>query len=290
VPEEKGSYSFEVQAIDRDLNYSDPARVLLQVFVPWHANPLLLVSGLILMAGLLVWGFIAGLLYLRKRREADREQERARIARDLHDQLGAGLTHLAMLGDFLKQRSDQPVVAQSLAARLSDSAYELSRTMGQVIWATDPAKDTLRSFVSFVSSYAEKFLAGSPLGLRLDFPGELPELLLPAQLRHQLFMVVKEALNNAVKHAQASKVRIGLEISDQELALTFEDDGQGFDKSQIDPSRHGLANMQKRLSDLGGTLEIATAPGRGTRIEARLPLPRNGTGDTSWVRRNLPSR
>jgi ligand-binding sensor domain-containing protein/signal transduction histidine kinase len=279
TPSAGGTYHFEVQAIDRDLNYSEPARLTFRATVPWHANAWITVPGGGGVAGLLVWAFIVRILYLGKRREADRLQERARIARDLHDQLGAGLTHLAILGDILRQRSDQPTVARSLAGRLSESAYELSRTMGQVIWATDPAKDTLRSFVSFVSSYAEKFLGGSEVRLRLDFPAEFPEVLLPAQLRHGLFMVVKEALNNAAKHAQASQVRIRLELSDRELRLSFEDNGRGFLKSQVGPECHGLANMEKRLSDLGGHLEIDSAVGRGTRVQARVPLPGSRSGD-----------
>lgn len=280
TPKEGGTYVFKVQVIDRDLNYSEPARLTFRATVPWHANAWITVPGGCAMAGVLVWGFVARLLYLRKRREADRLQERARIAADLHDQLGAGLTHLAMLGDFLRQRSDQPAIAQSLAARLSESAYELSGTVGQVIWATDPAKDTLRSFVSFVSSYAEKFLGSSAMRLRLDFPVELPDVLLPAKLRHHLFMVVKESLNNAAKHAQASEVRIKLELFDQELRLTLEDNGRGFRKSDVDPECHGLVNMDKRLKELGGHLEIDTAVGRGTRIQAQVPLARNRGGGT----------
>ncbi|MBI2946374.1 MAG: hypothetical protein HYY23_01935, partial [Verrucomicrobia bacterium] len=274
VPEKRGSYSFEVQAIDRDLNYSEPDRVMIQVIVPWHANAWILTPVVSVFGGLLVWAFIARVLYLRKSREAALLSERVRIARDLHDHLGAGLTDLALAGDLVRQQIDQSGAPQVLAARLSESARELTRTMGEVIWMIDPTKDTLRSFLSFVSSYAERFFAGSALRLRFEFPPEVPDLILSAELRHSLVMVAKEALNNVAKHAQASEARIKLHLSDQELHLSIEDDGQGFVTTAVVAERHGLANMRQRLRDLGGQVEIESATGQGTRVHARVRVPR----------------
>ncbi len=274
TPRKAGAFTFEVQAIDRDLNYSPPARFSFRARVPWYANAWILAPAGGAFGGLVIWSFIARALYLRKSRETALLRERARIARDLHDHLGSGLTHLALLGDFVQQQNDQTDSARALATRLSESAHDLTRMMGEVIWTTDPAKDTLRSFVSFVSSYAERFFAHSPIRLRLNFPAEVPEVMLPAGLRHSLFMVAKEALNNVAKHAQASEVRIKLELGGHELRLSVEDDGQGFVKTQAAAERNGLANMEKRLRELGGELQIESAVGQGTRVNARLPLPK----------------
>ncbi len=274
TPQKAGAYSFEVQAIDRDLNYSEPARFSFRVGVPWYANAWITLPGGATFGGLMIWSFIARALYLRKSREAERLQERARIARDLHDHLGAGLTHLAMVGELVRQHADQSGDVQMLATRLSESARELTRAMGEVIWATDPDKDTLRSFASFVSNYAERFFAGSALRLRFEFPAEIPALTLTAELRRSLFMVAKEAMSNVAKHGQASELRVKLELCDHELRLSFADDGQGFSRTQVAEESHGLVNMEKRLHDLGGQLQIESAPGQGTRIHARLPLPK----------------
>ena len=146
--------------------------------------------------------------------------------------------------------------------------------MGEVIWVTDPEKDTLQSLALFVTGYAERFFAGSALRLRFEFPAELPALILPSECRRSLLMVTKEALNNVAKHAQASELRIKLELSDRELRLSFEDDGRGFLKTQVAEEHHGLVNMEKRLSDLGGQSQIESAVGQGTRVHARLPLPK----------------
>lgn len=275
VPEKRGSYTFEVQAIDRDLNYSEPARVMMQVIVPWHANAWILTPVVGAFGGLLVWAFVSRVLYLRKNREAVLLRERVRIARDLHDHLGAGLTHVSMLGDMVRQQASHSGAVELLAARLTESARDLTRTMGEVIWTTDPDKDTLESFVLFVTGYAERFFAETGPRLRFDMPSEIPGLTLPAELRSSLLTVTKEALNNVAKHADATEVRIELQIRGSELHLIFEDNGRGFVMSEMASERRGLINMQNRLRDLGGKLRIESVAGRGTRVHARLRLPRS---------------
>lgn len=274
TPQKGGAYTFEVQAIDRDLNYSAPVRLRMHVTVPWHANAWILTPVAGAFGGLLVWACVGLALYLRKSREAVLLQERVRIARDLHDHLGAGLTDLALAGDLVRQQIEQPGPAQIVAARLSESARELTRTMGEAIWIIDPDKDTLRSFLSFISNYAERFFAGSALRLRFEFPAEVPNVILSAELRRSLLMVVKEALNNLAKHSGASELRIKMELCDHDLLLSIEDDGRGFLMTEVAADRHGLVNMQQRMRDLGGQLRIESAVGRGTRVYARLPLPR----------------
>jgi len=274
TPRKGGVHTFEVQAIDRDLNYSKPARITIHAVVPWYANAWIIVPGAVGICALLFSSALTGWRYLVHRRELGRLQERARIARDLHDHLGAGLTHLAMVGDMVRQKADRSNDVEILASRLSESARALTRVMGEVIWATDPEKDTLGSLALFISQYAERFFADSTIRLRFDIPENLPELMVPSGHRNSLFMVVKEALNNVAKHAQASELRIKLELSGRELRLTVEDNGRGFSKAKVTPDTHGLINMEKRLTDLGGQLQIQSVEGQGTRIDARLTLPK----------------
>ena len=275
IPRKGGKYTFEVQAIDRDLNYSMPARLSFRATVPWHANAWITVPGGITVVASFIWAFIARALYVGKHREAERLRERARIARNLHDHLGAGLTHLALLADSVGRQVGHAAATQSLASQLTESTYELSRTMAEVTWAIDPTKDSLKSFISFVSNYAQRFLASCDLRLRLSFPAEIPAVRLPAELRHNLFLVTKEALNNAVKHAQASEIRIEMELDDLELNLSIRDDGRGFIENNVAEQSNGLLNMRKRLSDLGGHLQIYSGADQGTRVHARVPLPKN---------------
>ncbi len=275
VPEKAGTYSFSVQAIDRDLNYSEPVHVMLEVTLPWHANGWILVPLSSAFAGLIIWAVVARALYTKKSREAFLMRERVRIARDLHDHLGARLTHLAMVGDLVRQQLGQSGSEQVLAGRLSESARELTRTMGEIIWATDPEKDTLESFALFVTRYAERFFGESSLRLRFDIPDEVPDIPLPAEVRNSLFMVTKEALNNVAKHAGATELRIIMELMDRQLRLVFEDNGCGFSPSQDQGEGQGLANMAHRLDELGGQFRIKSKPGQGTIIYVSLRLPKS---------------
>ncbi len=271
VPSEPGHYHFEVQAIDRDLNYSKAARVTIHAIYSWHANPWIITPGCIAAVGLLLWAVIGVRLFLSKRRETTRMEERARIARDLHDQMGAGLTHIAMLGEMLQTQKNQTTISESLVGSLTQSAYDLSRTMGQVIWSTDPTQDTLKGFVSYVTNYAEKFFEVDPIRIRFDMPSIVPHIMLPAPFRHELFMVVKEALTNVAKHSKATEIRIGLEHKKEILQLTIEDDGNGFPIENITPDQHGIENMKKRANDLGGSFELETS-NNGTRIKVKISL------------------
>lgn len=272
TPRRGGAYTFEVKAIDRDLNYSRPARLTLLATVPWYANAWITVPGAVGICVLLLFSVVTGWRVLVHRREVGRLKERARFARDLHDHLGAGLTHLAMVGEQVRQKADKTGEVQLLATRLSESARALTRTMGEVIWATDPDKDTLKSLALFVGRYAERFFAESSIRLRFDIQEDLPESVLSSEVRNSLFMVVKEALNNVAKHAQASELRIKLDLCGRELSLTIEDDGLGFARNQASADCHGLINMENRLRELGGELRIESVLGRGTRVIARLSL------------------
>lgn len=272
TPLNPGVYTFAVQAIDRDLNYSEPALLTLTVVPPFYRDTRVVVPVVLGLAGWVGYSLVFTRRYLQKGREAQRLRERARIARNMHDHLGSGVTHVAMLGEFVRQKLGQPAEAKLLAGRLVQSARDLARTMDEVVWTTDPAKDTLRSFASYITKYAENFLAGSPMRLRLDFPRAIPDLFLRSELRHNLFMVVKEALNNSVKHAHGSEVKIRLELANRTLCLVVEDDGRGFTGEQLPLECNGLSNMKSRLRDVGGELRIDSVLGRGTRIEAKVPL------------------
>jgi signal transduction histidine kinase len=221
-----------------------------------------------------MWGVGARTLYVRKSREAALLRERARISRDLHDHLGARLTHLAMVSEMVGQQVDQPASMQALATRLSESARELTRTMGEVIWATDPEKDTLQSFALFVTRYAERFFEETTVRLRFDIPTKLPDIVLPSEARNSLFMVAKEAITNVAKYAGASELRLELDCVDRELRLLIADNGRGFSTSEVraKSSGNGLVNMEKRLKDLGGQLWVESVVGQGTRIYARLQV------------------
>jgi signal transduction histidine kinase len=199
-------------------------------------------------------------------------EERARIAKDLHDDLGANLTGLALQIDLA---SSQGLPADTLQERLANLARHtrgLVDNMREVVWAMDPQHDNVESLASFLGQYTEEYLAAAGLRCRLELPSNLPALPVSSRSRHQLLLVLKEALHNIVRHARASEVRLRLEQEPHELRLAVEDDGCGLPPDGARVAGHGLDGMKKRVVDLGGEFSATSRTGVGTRIEIKLPL------------------
>jgi signal transduction histidine kinase len=200
------------------------------------------------------------------------EHERLRIAQDLHDQLGANLTTITLLSEVARREASAPDKVEDHLRNISGTARDLTRALEEIVWAVNPRKDKLDQMVAYFSAYAEEFLKPTDLRCRLDFPDELPERVVPSEVRHPLFLILKEALTNIVKHAAASEVHISLDIADSKLRLAVEDNGSGFDPSQVRNGANGLANMRTRVAKHGGTCDVISQAGRGTRIQVEIAL------------------
>jgi signal transduction histidine kinase len=197
--------------------------------------------------------------------------ERARIAEDLHDDLGANLTGLALKAELTRRQQLHP---EQLAVHLADlvtTARGLSESMREVIWLANPRHDTLESLANQLARLAEILASDASLRIRLDLPSTLPDLPVSSRTRHQLCLAVKEALHNAVKHAGASELQLGLSLSVTELHLSVTDNGRGLAQG-LNGEGHGLANMRERLARLRGDVSWSPIPGRGTRVLFRIPL------------------
>jgi signal transduction histidine kinase len=207
------------------------------------------------------------------------EKERQRIARDLHDDLGAGITEIMLLSELAKRDNGlEPVAAEQMNSQLSDitqKARQVATAMDEIVWTVDPRNDSLPDLASYLCDYMREFLRAANLSCRIDANESLPSLTLSAQQRHNLFMAVKEALNNAVKHSGASEVwlRIRWVVHRSALSVTVEDNGRGFDPAACrEGGGNGLANMRTRMHASGGETEFASSPGEGTKVHFTLPL------------------
>lgn len=211
---------------------------------------------------------------LRKlEQEAALQKERARIAKDIHDELGANLTQISLLGKFTQHDLAEPDKARTHVEKIAAIARDGVRSVDEIVWAVNPRNDTLGQLLDYAGQYAVDFLRAADIRCRIDFPEKIPARALPADVRHGLFMVVKEALNNAVKHSGAKEILLRAEISAASLALTIQDDGRGFDSPKDDALADGLRNMQQRAADLGGECKIESQPGHGTKVRVQLHLP-----------------
>jgi len=204
------------------------------------------------------------------------EHERARIAQDIHDNLGANLTRISLLTESAHNELENPAQAAAQLERIYGTTRELTRAMDEIVWAVNPQHDTLDSLASYLGNFAQEFLGSLDIRCRLDLPLQLPQWPVTAEVRHNLFLAFKEALHNVVKHAAASEVYVSLTTGANAFILVVRDDGKGFapdvpPEAGREPSRiargHGLDNMRKRLEKIGGHCEIQSSPGNGTEVK-----------------------
>jgi signal transduction histidine kinase len=218
----------------------------------------------------------------RLERQRAIERDRARISKDIHDDLGASLTRITLLSQSARGDLENPEQAAVDLDRIYGTARELTRAMDEIVWAVNPRHDTLDSLASYLGRFAQEFLGAANISCRLDVPVQLPAWPMTSEVRHNLFLACKEALHNVVKHASASEVRVSLAFEASAFSLTIQDNGCGFDMNKpsagrsSDPDRlsagNGLANMRRRLEEIRGRFQIESAPGKGTKAVFAVPV------------------
>ena len=283
-----GRHRFEVRQLRGDAVSSFPiASIEVLVPTPYWRKTWFMAASLVGVAGLgaaVAWW--AGRLANRRRialleQEQERQRDRARIARDIHDSLGARLTQIAMMSDLMRRSAMQPTTADivPLDAQLDEiyrTAQSLTRSVDEIVWAVNPANDTLRRFCTFVAHDVEEMARGGglDLGIDVDDDDDVPDMVLPSSARHHLCLIVREAVANVLKHAHATTLDFRLHIRSSLLEMTIADDGNGFCPGPVSGEGHdGLANMQARATDLGGTVAISSDPRQGTKVRITVPLP-----------------
>lgn len=276
-----GRYTFQVQACNPHGIWNQDATTMAVVIAPyfwetpWFYGLVALVTGTALLLA-----HRQRLGVLRRLQELDHQQnllgERSRIAADMHDDLGAALTQIAILGEVAKNQLNDPNRARTVLTRISESAREVTARMSDLVWATNPRNDTLDNLVAYLREHLARKLEEANIRARLVFPEDPEALHLSATFRRNVLLTVKEALNNALKHASASEITVELNVETGFLIIRVQDNGKGFDSSTSARFGNGLLNMRRRIEDLGGTFHISAVPGEGTSVRMRVPIQQRG--------------
>jgi signal transduction histidine kinase len=235
------------------------------------------------LSGLLIAGVAALVRYVSFRRlrlrlqilgqDAAVQKDRARIANDLHDDLGSHLSQIAMLSELALSDFKKPAQAREHIDQIFRTARTVTRSLDEIVWAVNPRNDNLDRFAAHLCTFAPEYLRAAGISCRLDVPLEIPSSPLPANVRHQLYLGFKEALHNVIKHAGATEVWVRISIGNRELAVVIEDNGRGFQaESGTAAGEDGLANLRQRMIEVGGRFEQHSQPGRGTRTALIAPL------------------
>ena len=217
-----------------------------------------------------------------KRLEQQRalEQERTRIAQDLHDEMGAKLCRISFLSEHARRDGVQPAEIQEQIKSISDDSREVLHSLDEIVWAVNPQNDTLEHVASYIGQYAQDYFQVTGIECEVNSPALLPPYPMSSQMRHHLFLAVREALTNILKHSGATKVKVSLACDDSRFEISVEDNGKGFDPADVQArtdspasdSGNGLPNMNRRLADMGGHCQVESTPGRGTNLKFILPM------------------
>jgi signal transduction histidine kinase/ligand-binding sensor domain-containing protein len=282
-----GQYTFRVIACNSDGLWNETGATL-GIRVRPHFWQTLWFKILLALAGALGCALLVHAVARRRHRlkleriarERALERERARIAQDIHDDLGASLTRIGLLSETAAGDLENPERAAANLEQIILTTRELTRSMDEIVWAVNPRHDTLESLANYIARFAQDFLSAAQIRCRLALPLQLPERSVRSEVRHNLFLACKEALHNVVKHSRANEVRLTLELLPSELHFTIADNGTGIAPAQ--PNRtppssrpaagNGLFNLEARLRQIGGRSRVQSVAGEGTRVEFFVPL------------------
>ncbi len=276
---EPGTYEFQVQTSHTDGKWNEQMLSFpLIIQRPFWRQPLFQ----IITAATILTGSTLVIRHLARRRLAVRvadleqhqalDEERARIARDMHDVVGARLTQLAVMHEVFAAQHPQPPDAASSLHQLSGTAREAVSALDEVVWAVNPRNDTLQNVADYLCHSATEYLAPLQIPCRQNVPTEWPDRQVRAQTRHQLMLAFKEALQNVAKHAACTEAVVTLFEDSSHLVVRLEDNGRGLPPDTAGMEKDGLANMCSRLTSVNGSCTIGPREGGGTIVEMRVPL------------------
>jgi signal transduction histidine kinase len=283
-----GSYQFHVTACNHSGIWNEKGMTLAVTVLPffwqtWSFRFASAAGALLVLIAAIRYFFLRRLrLQVRTlQQQAALDKERTRIARDLHDDLGGSLTQVALLLDIassplsastLSPASSSTLSSKSpaeLPTRLQQCSTLLRQTIksvDEIIWAINPRNDNARYLIDYLSQYAVEFLHAARMNCHVDLPQQVLEKAVSPEVRHNLFLVLKEALNNTASHARASEVRLRITASSERLVISVEDDGCGFERPADNSRADGLRNMRQRMEEIGGEFALDSRLGAGTRV------------------------
>lgn len=274
-----GNYKFHIQARNENSAWNDTSTPLTLVVAPffwqtwWFQMVALFLFTSAVIAIVRYISFRRLRLKLRTlEQQAALDKERARIARDIHDDLGGSMTQITLLSGLIPRDISKPEKATDYANRISSAAKNVTESLDEIVWAVNPRNDTLPHLINYLGKFTSEYFAASGLKCRMNLPQHPPEQFVSSDTRHNLFLAVKEALNNITRHSNASEVVLKIVADSKLMNVIIEDNGRGFNATPQNGTAEGLHNMRQRMQDIGGQFQIESKPGGGTKVNFIFPL------------------
>jgi signal transduction histidine kinase len=274
-------YRFRVSASQTEDTSKASEASLSFIIVPplWREPWMLALFGVVLVAA--IWAAVRAVALRRLRvqlrlseQRRGMERERSRIARDMHDEIGSKLTRISFLSEMARNAGAEAPDVMPPIEGIANTSRELLKALDEIVWAVNPRNDNLEHLAGYLEQYAREYFSMTSVECELTLPPRLPAVPLSAELRHNIFLAFQEALTNSLKHGQPSRIRIHMGLEPGAFEIRVEDDGRGFAAASDKAiGQDGLHNMRERLRAAGGMCEVVSAPGQGTRVLFRFPLP-----------------
>ncbi|MCO5948374.1 ligand-binding sensor domain-containing protein [Mucilaginibacter flavidus] len=256
-----GNYVFKLKAANTYGVWSDEEKVFIHITAPYWQRAWFYVAGVVLVLGIIVYITYMLSQVKIKRRLVELEKiqaidaERNRISRDMHDEIGSGLTHIALLSELIQTHQEAELSIKTDVNSISAAARRLLESINEIIWALNPQNDTLESLLAYTREQMQQHFQPFALKLQIDFPDEVPYIKLTNEQRRNLYLVTKEALNNVMKHANATSAELGCRVNGGKIEFTVKDNGGGLPEKAAKVTCNGLKNMLKRMEDIGGDVK-----------------------------------
>ncbi len=257
-----GHYTFLVKSQSPDGVWNSPTSLEIIIMPPFWETWWFILLEIFAGAGLTLW---IVRLYTERKLAVQKSEfeklkavstERSRIASDMHDDLGAGLTSIRLLSEVANLKTSEENPAKPEIEKIVNSAGKLSDNLREIIWTMSAKDDKLEDFIIYVRTYSAGFFDGSAIQFHFRRPEVIPELIMHGEVRRNLFLCIKEAMNNIMKHSKANEVSLSFTLSENMLITEITDNGKGFDTSNTNHFGNGIASMKSRLSKFEGKMEI----------------------------------
>jgi ligand-binding sensor domain-containing protein/signal transduction histidine kinase len=288
-----GRYRFEVRAVTADgAKSAVPASVRFTVLAPvWRRWWFLTLAAAAVVAA--AWTAFR----YRLHNLLEIERVRTRIAADLHDDIGASLSRIAILSEVVKRQTGEKADTSRFLTDIAETSRQLVDSMGDIVWSIDPRRDDLKHLLARVGQFAGGTLETQGIGWTFEIPDDPARVKLTPEQRRATFLILKEAINNAMKHAACRSLSLRVLVEDGAVTAEVRDDGRGMEAdpagSESSSTRRGrgLLNMRARAREIGGDLTITSRPGAGTTVRLEIPLRPPGAGmNMPWLRPDPPHR
>lgn len=274
-----GNYTFRVVACNSDGIWNETGATINLTLQPhfwqtWWLKSLLAIACVSVVA--------TGARYATKRRlqwKLERleqqhavEKERLRISQDIHDDVGSRLTEILLLTDLTQKNAASAQQVNNHVGTIANVTREIVSHLDAIVWTVSPENDFLDRSASYIYEQVETYFSMTSIRCRWDIPEELPHWPLSSDVRHNIFMVIRETLNNIVKHSAASEVRFCLKLQGNLLSITISDNGKGFAIETISSTGNGLLSMKNRMTSIGGKFTLRSSPGKGSEVQVEIAL------------------